>query len=267
MRVTVSIGRLLVLLVMLVLMSPNLSDRAQAFSPAEGKAIATLLKLRSSAERLARPAADINKFAQIALKPGGTKKVGKTLGQLNLQNEVIEDTFARILIAQRRVQRFEAEDWMKHLSGVPGFRGALSKSMGASAANTVGHLNEVRIANSAARSNFKVQGIGVPFKDPNKNGVTDIDVLLERGGRQFAIEAKAYPANANIPLDAFRADMLTLAEYREANASKNVVSVFAITEKPQNPATWTQLAKAAKKHSVELLVGSPAEVVNQLPLL
>ncbi len=245
----------------------SIIQQAQAFSPANGKAVITFLKSSSPYFKAALPAEKVQEFARITMKPGGTKVVSDEIGKMNLPDEVIEDTFARILVVQGRVQHSEADGWMSRLSGVRGFRGAMSKSMGASEANTIGHLNEVRIADSAAQANFKVHGIGVRFKDPHKKGETDIDVLLERNGRQFAIEAKAYPADAAIPMDSFRADMLSLAEYRRAMTPKKVVPVFAITNKPANPDVWELLEHAAKDHQVEPLVGSPDELVHQLPLL
>lgn len=257
----------LLLAATLLLTKPALIGEVYAFSPANAKAVATFLLPASKNFKYALPAERVQEFASIAMKPGGAKVVGETVGKMNLHQAVVEDTFARILVAQGRVQHGEADGWMRRLSGVPGFRGAMSKSMGASEANTIGHLNEVRIADSAARSNFKVHGIGVRFNDPNKKGVTDIDVLLERNGKHVAIEAKAYPGDAAIPMDGFRADMLTLAEYRMAMAPKKVVPVFAMTNKPANPESWELLQQAAKQHEVELLVGSSDELVLQLPLL
>lgn len=264
---TSSLRQVLLLAVSFMLAVLSLIQQAQAFSPANGKAIVTFLLPASKYFKLALPAKKIEELARIAMKPGGTKIVREEIGKMNLPEEVIEDTFARILVYQNRVERTEVEGWMKRLSGTPGFKGAMSKSMGASEANTIGHLNEVRIADSAAQANFKVHGIGVRFKDPNKKGDTDIDVLLERNGRLFAIEAKAYPADAAMPMDTFRADLLTLAEFRKANSQKQVIPVFAITNKPANPDVWKLIEHSAKGHGVEPLAGSADEVVVQLPLL
>lgn len=206
-------------------------------------------------------------LAKIAEKPGGTKEVGAILGRQNLPNEALEDAFARILIVQGRAPRQEIDGWIQRIGGVPGFRSAMSKSMGASTAKTAGHMNEIRIADNAARLNYKVRGIGVPFNDPNKSGITDIDILLEKNGHIFAIEAKEYQSTTNIPLDSFRADMLSLAEYRRANPDLKVTPIFWITNKPSDPQVWSLLEKAAEHHQVELLVGSPSEAIHQIPLL
>lgn len=239
---------------------------AQAFSPAPAKAVGTLLK-GGTVVKLALPASKIEEFAEIASKPGGIDTVVRELARRNLPNEVLEDTFARILIAQGRVPEREAEGWMRRLSGVDGFRAAMRKSMGASDAKTIGHLNEVRIADSAAQANFKVRGIGVRFNDPNKTRDTDIDVLLERRGQLIAIEAKAYPSDGAIDMVKFRADMVSLAEYQAVHSNQDVVTVFSITNKPANPDTWRLLQSAADHYKVELLVGSPEELVHQLPIL
>ncbi len=252
----------------LIVVVTNLSLMpANAFSSAVGKAVVTFLPSASKYFKSALLSDKVEQFAQIASKPGGTKLVGEELAKRNLPNEVLEDTFSRILVVQGRVHQDEAHGWMTRLSGVDGFRAALRKSMGASPANTIGHLNEVRIADNAAQGNFKVRGIGVPFRDPNKKGLTDIDVLLEKRGRQIAIEAKDYPSNATFPLDGFRADMLTLEQYRSANPQKQVLAVFAITNKPNSPDVWHLLQIAAEQHKVELLVGSPEDLMFQIPLL
>ena len=90
--------------------------------------------------------------------------------------------------------------------------------------NTSGHLNELRIADTAAQHGFKVKGIGVRFIDQIKAAPTDIDVLLERSGKSIAIEAKDYSATTQIPLDAFRADMSTLAQFPSAPCNSGVHS-------------------------------------------
>lgn len=262
-----NIVRLLLSFAAILTVCGSMTAQAYALSPANGKVITTVLIPGSKHFKHAFPAEKIQEFAQIAMKPGGTRIVRDEIGERGLPDEVIEDTFVRILVYQNRVKRAEAEGWIKRLSGTPGFKGAMSKSMGASEANTIGHLNEIRIADSAAQANFKVRGIGVRFTDPNKKGDTDIDVLLERNGKVFAIEAKAYPAEAVMPMDTFRADMLTLAEYRKANPKKQVIPVFAITNKPTNPDVWKLIEHSAKDHGVEPLAGSADDVVLQLPLL
>jgi hypothetical protein len=254
-------------LVLIVIASVTATCPSHAFSPNIGKAVGTLLLRSSVAFGQALPETKIVQLARVAEKPGGTKIVGDELSRLNLPSEVLEDTFARILVFQGHVPESEALGWMHRLTGVDGFRAAMRKSMGASPANTIGHLNEVRIADNAALGNFKVRGIGVPFKDPNKKGLTDIDVLLEKRGQQIAIEAKDYSSNATFPLDTFRADMLTLDQYRSANPQKQVLPVFSITNKPNNPDVWRLLQAAAEQHKVELLVGSPEDLMFQIPLL
>jgi len=254
-------------LALLVIASVTATCPSHAFSPTIGKAVGTLLLRSSVAFGQALPETKIVQLARIAEKPGGTKIVGDELGRLNLPSDVLEDTFARILVFQGHVPESEARGWMHRLNGVDGFRAAMRKSMGASPANTIGHLNEVRIADNAALGNFKVRGIGVPFNDPNKKGLTDIDVLLEKRGQQIAIEAKDYSSNATFPLDAFRADMLTLDQYRSANPQKRVLAVFSITNMPNNPDVWHLLQAAAKQHNVELLVGSPEDLMFQIPML
>jgi hypothetical protein len=61
--------------------------------------------------------------------------------------------------------------------------------------------------------------------------------------------------------------MLSLLEYQKANPTQNIVTVFSLTNKPVNPDTWKLLQSAADHYKVELLVGSPEELVHQLSIL
>ncbi len=237
-----------------------------AFNAVEVKYVASFLRDTKLLKR-SLPNEKILDLAKLAEKSGGTKEIGTIVGKLNLPNEALEDTFARILVAQGRVSRSEAEGWMQRLGGVPGFRSALSKSMGASPAKTAGHLNEVRLADSAANLNIKVKEIGKRFDDGVKDAPTDIDVLLEHRGREIAVEAKDYLPTTPIPLDTFRADLVSLAEYRRANPNSSVVPVFWITNRSNDQLAWRLLEEAVEKYKVELLVGPADEVIHQIPLL
>jgi len=209
----------------------------------------------------------IIELARDSEKIGGTEKVGKRLGKLNLPNEVLEDIYARILIAQNRVSRSEAEGWMHRLSGIDGFRATMRKCSSANMAGFVGHVNEIRIADNAVMNSFSIKGIGVPFKDPLKKGMTDIDVILVKGRREYVVEAKSYTSTTPIPLDVFRADMATLVEYRKANPSKDMRAVFQITEMPSDPNMRRLIEEAAKYYNVELIYGDPAGLIEQIKLL
>lgn len=213
------------------------------------------------------PVSKIDELADLARQPGGTKLVGNRLGELRLSGPALDDAYLRIAIRQGHIQRAEAHQMIDALGNVPGFRSALSKIIGNSAAKSTGHLNELRIANTAARQGFKVDGIGVPFDDLIKRGSTDMDVLLSKNGRRFAVEAKDYAANTPVPLDAFRADMDSLVAYRAANSADRVHLIFSITNKSVDGATVKLLKHAAKQRGVELLYGDPQTLAHQIEML
>lgn len=212
----------------------------------------------------ALPDDEIGRLANLGSKTGGTKEIGRVLGNKKLPEAVIEDTYLRIAVHQSKILRPEAEGMMTRLRGTPGFRSTLSKTVGASDIKTSGHLNELRIADKAAENGFMVRGIGTPFKDSNKSATTDIDLLLQRNGKTFAIEAKDYRPDTMIPLDKFRADMVTLNEYAKANRSSRVIQIFSMTNRPSNDLSRRLLSKEAARRGVELLYGSPEEVVIQV---
>ena len=210
---------------------------------------------------------EISKFAKILEETTGTKKLGQLLGKMKLKNEVLEDTFMRLAIYRNKIEKVEAKEMFINLSGSKGFRTTLKKVVGNSTQKTTGHLNELKIANSATKNGFKVKGIGESFIDGIKKSPTDIDVLLTRKGKVFAIEAKDYMAKTDIPLDKFRGDMDTLISYVNKNSSKKVVPIFSMTNKPKNALKLKQLQKIADEKGVQLIFGNPQEQIEQIKLL
>lgn len=210
---------------------------------------------------------EITKFSKILEETKGTKKLGQILGKMNLKNEVLEDTFMRLAIYRNKIDKIEAKEMFINLSGSKGFKATLKKVVGNSSQKTAGHLNELKIANSATKSGFEVKGIGEVFVDGIKKSPTDIDVLLSRKGKVFAIEAKDYMAKTDIPLDKFRADMDTLISYVKINSSKKVIPIFSMTNKPNSTLKLKQLEKIAEKKNVQLIFGNPQEQINKIKLL
>jgi len=209
----------------------------------------------------------IEEFAKILEKNNGTKELGKFLGKMKLKNEVLEDTFMRLAIYRNKIDKTEAKEMFFNLSGSKGFRTTLKKVVGNSSQKTAGHLNELKIANNATKHGFKVKEIGKSFVDGIKKSPTDIDVLLARRGKEFAIEAKDYMAKTNIPLDKFRGDMDTLVSYVNKNSSKKVIPIFSMTNKPKNTLKLKQLQTIAEKRNVQLIFGNPQEQIEQIKLL
>jgi len=208
------------------------------------------------------PEKKIIELTDMIQKSGDIKKVGKILGNMKLSNEILEDTYMRIILKQGKISKKEAEEFFHNLRGVNGLRPTLSKVAGVSNAKTLGHLNELHIANSAAKNGFNVLSIGKIFKDGSKR-ITDIDILIKKNGKTFAIEAKHYSSNTQIPMDKFRADMDTLVTYKKTKGN-DVIPVFSITNPPSNPIARKILEKEAKRRGIELIYGSPEEQVHLL---
>ena len=209
---------------------------------------------------------EIIKFSRISDEIQGTKKIGKELGKLSLPNDVLEDAFIRIAIHQNKLTREAAEIMFSRLSGTPGFRSTLRKIIGNSDVKTAGHLNELKISNVASVNGFKVLGIGEKFSDGLKKAPTDIDVLLEKGGKIFAIEAKSYASTTKISMDKFRGDLDTLVVYKNMNGG-NIIPVFTITNKPNDIRYLEMLYYESKKRGVQLVFGKPQEQVEQIKVL
>lgn len=200
----------------------------------------------------------IEYLSKLAREPKGAAKVGRFIGKKRLTPEGIEDAFMRIAVRNGVISEDEALGMFTRLSGVKGFSSTLRKVMANKQPLTQGHLNELRIADNASQRGFSVLGIGRKFDDGIKKAASDIDVVLEKNGTVFALEAKDYAAKARFPMDQFRADMDTLRQYKTALNRDKVVPVFSVTRMPDNPQDWKRLLNAAEP-DVRVIVGSPEE--------
>ena len=185
---------------------------------------------------------------------------------MNLPDDVLEDTFLRIAIHQGKINRETAEGMFSRLNGIPGFRTTLRKIIGNSDIGTIGHLNELEIADTAAMNGFKILGIGDKFVDGLKKAPTDIDILLEKKGKLFTIEAKSYASTTKMPMDKFRADLDTLVIYKN-QSTDNVVPIFTITNKPDDIRYLEMLQHESDKRGVQLIFGSPQSQIEQIKIL
>ncbi len=221
--------------------------------------ISRLARLTNSPDALSED--EIIKFAQMIDEPKGLDKVGKILGQRELDKTVLEDFWMRVAIHKERISRSNAVRMYERLSGVPGFRATLRKICGNNPNGTKGHLNELNIARFADEYGIKVREIGLKFKDPGKSGQTDIDVVLELGGKTFAIETKDFSINP-LPMDKFRADMDSLVAFKKSSGTGMTIPVFSITQAP--PTQYKLLLDAARRRDIQLLVGSPEVQVREI---
>ena len=203
----------------------------------------------------------------LAREPKGAEKVGKFLGKELLPDEGREEALLRIAVQNGVISNDEAMGLFSRLSGVKGFRSILRKVIGNKQPKTQGHLNELRIADRSSRHGFSVRGIGERFDDGIKNRLTDIDVVIEKNGKIFAMEAKDYASKGRFPMDQFRADMNSLVEYQSRMEPGKVTPVFSITRMPDNLRDWKTLQTEAAKRGIKLIVGSADEqavVLNYL---
>ena len=196
----------------------------------------------------------IERFVEISKKSGGTKQIGKEFGEMQLPDEVLEDAFLRIAFAREIVTRAEAVSMFSKLSGVKGFRTTLRKVIGSSEEVTKGHLYELRIAAKAHDEGFSVREIGGAFRDGTKKW-TDIDVVLERNGKIFVVEAKNYEARTPFNMDDIRGKMDTLREYGAYLKDTDVVPILSLSNVPASARTLTMLVREAKRREIELVFG------------
>lgn len=198
-------------------------------------------------------------LSKLAREPKGAEKVGKFLNKEMLTSEGREDALLRIAVRNGVIQEDEALGLFTRLSGVDGFSKTLRKIIGNKPPLAQGHMNELRIADRASQRGFSIEGIGIRFNDGIKKGISDIDVVIERNGTVFVLEAKDYASTRRYPMDRFRSDMETLLKYQSSRKEDGVIPVFSITRKPDHPGDWTILKKETERRGIKLIVGSPDE--------
>lgn len=237
------------------------SQEASALVQPLVRGLPDVAKISSNSRAL--PDDEIVRFAKLAAEAKGTKRLGYELGGMELPRDVLEDAFLRIATHQEKLSRAEAEQLFRNLGGVPGFSTTLRKVIGNSEAGTAGHLFELRVASEAVDGGLAVREIGRKFSDGLKRGPTDIDLILERGGKIVAIEAKYYGVQTRMPLDKYRADLDTLVSFK-ASERENVMMVFSIANKPVHEAYLRRLKHESARREVELLFGDPRSTIIQI---
>lgn len=237
---------------------PGLDD-ALLTAVRNGDDLKTVLQgTRKAARSVSRlSAAQIDDLAKLPVK-----QAAQTIGKLKLSQEALEHTYLSILISQGKISTKTAEELFKNLKGVPGFVSTMKKASSINPAQQMGHLFELRLANEARKQGFSVLGIGTKFRDFAKKGLTDMDLLLERGGKKFFVEAKNYPDVDWVSLPLFRRDMESLVHAEEVFG--HAERCFIISNLPSNPNIVSALKAAAEKNGVKLIFGSVESAVSQV---
>ena len=209
---------------------------------------------------------DAIKFlAGLSKSKNGTKTVGKLIGKLKLTDDLLEDTYLRIVVEQGHFSADDAHKMSVRLRNVPGFRTTLRKITGNNTSGRIGHIHELKTAHHAAERGFEVVAIGHRFDDGIKRGISDIDLILKKYGKTFAIETKnRKDIQTSQFLATFRNDMETLVQFTSEN--KSVIPVFSIVQVPSEP--YLKLFQdIARRRGVQLVFGSIEAQFHQLAML
>lgn len=206
-------------------------------------------------------------------KTKGSASVAKELAALSekvpsaLRAKFFESAYAKILVEQGRISPTQADEWIKNLSSISGFRNTMSKMVGASDHKFVGHLFEMNMANQLHKSGYKIVSIGEKYNDAIKLGESDIDIIAKKGKTTFIFELKNYDSRLiNFKeVNNFERDMQTLAAY--ASEHNGVVPVFISKNVPANKTIKEILDAYGEKNNVNVLYGDPTIATKALELL
>lgn len=181
--------------------------------------------------------------------------------------EYIRGNLAKVLVVQGRISKIEADEWVRNLGKTPGFEKTLSKMAGASSEKYVGHKFELEVGNALAKKGISIREIGKRFDDGLKGGATDIDLLAQKGGKQFAIEIKNYDAykfdfeHVNTIIN----DMESLRKFHDGNAS--TIPLVIIKNKPAKQELFDLVNGNGAKRNIKVLWGEPGIVAKQFDML
>jgi hypothetical protein len=173
---------------------------------------------------------EIDEIVEYINRCSGKCEYGKIFGKRQLSNEALEDAFIRIAIKHGKIYPNLAEEFSKNLSGVPGYKSALSKIIGNSESKSAGHLFELNVANTRKKMGAEITSISHPFNDGIKSHITDIDLIFKQDEISYAAEVKKY--TSNISLDVVNRDVDTLLKFVEENPGH--IPQFVFYEKPRD---------------------------------
>ena len=202
------------------------------------------------------PQHEIDELAE--LSRFSVKLAGKRIGTRRLSFAALEETYLRILIAQKTLTEQRAFELWRSLHGVEGFRTTLRKISSSNVAQRKGHMYELELAEAARLYKFQPRAVGKKFDDGVKRGRTDLDVWLKDGRINIFIQAKNYENVSFSSLPQFRADMNSL------KALGRGMRVFALHNLPRNVHVRRALELAAEQRGVTLLYGKAEEIMKQL---
>lgn len=210
----------------------------------------------------------LDDLTNLTRQPNGLKEVGKILSSEGLTDVERSAVYLKICTRKGLMTQLEAEEYFKNLKEVPGFSSTIRKISGASSKGTSGHLAEIQQANAIKNAGWNVLNIGEKFNDGFKNNLTDIDLVFSNSNAKYIAEVKNYKDDTYIILDKWRADMQSLAAFKQLQQKSgvNYKSIFIVRNIPKSERVRKTLEKDAETFKVRLLYGDPENIVKQLGL-
>ncbi len=206
----------------------------------------------------ALPQSKIDEFAQIALHPQGSHEVGQILGKLNLPESVREDTYLRILVAQKKIEVSEADELLVNLKGTPGFVSVMKGSLSGQMDSSLGHVHELRLATASKKSGFNILSISEDVVDEaRRGGRSEIDIVLSYKNKTVAIESKG----RYVKLDQFRPQLDAIQKYTDTQGKK-AVAIAAFREAPDD-----LVVKEIERRGVYLIIGDAESQATQMKII
>jgi len=168
---------------------------------------------------------------------------------LRLGNAGTAELVLRVAAKDGRITAQEAETLYASLREVPGFANTAKWLLVGekTSKQLIGSLQELRIAGNLQKSGYKVVELRKTFLGDPAKVRADIDLIVEKGGKRFAIESKAWGHEAQ--WDQIALDAGTLKAYEKLNPG--TISYFLFKQQP-SPLVVKKLEDNGIRH---LIVG------------
>lgn len=241
---------------------------AGAASKVTSAFVSVFTKIRLGKSARALPEQEISRLATMSSHKKGLSEVGEELAKLKLPlrygdeagDLILQDTYLRIGVKNGRFSQKVADETFElaQTSKPQGLRALIRKINSTCDAQSKGHLRELQIALSAKKRHFEPISFGEHFYDGLKKAPTDLDVLLQRGGKRYAIESKAYAGS--VPNDMVMRDADSLLAY--CKDKPNTIPVFCFETAP------SQLSQELlRSKGIRCLIGDADDIAGLLDLL
>ena len=177
----------------------------------------------------------------------------------------IQDGLTKTLVAQKRLSKVEADEWLKNLAAVPGFEKTLTRMTGRESSAL--EAFELTTANALVKHGYKVKEISKIYKEGAKDAAKYIGMVASKDERDFALQfIEIGAAKLDDKLIETLVNELT-TPFSVGYSAGNIIPVLMAKARPANPATAKALDEAVARKGATILYGEPEALAKVFGML